>query len=562
MKAHLLSRGEEFGWKAALQAAEAREAVRGGRQSRGENFDRRAGLPWNADTLSMDLGLGRLFEAMAAGDGCVFEVVRRVLLAGVVGDLDTILYRQAVLQDCLHQRAVVRALYGVAVEAAEMQRRHYLGSFLIRYPDAVLRHSIELMAGFLHLLAKLRKIADAAAEHFASEGWRGFFATLRQELDDGYLADARRHLEELKFRDGVLLSARMGRANKGGAYVLRRLPRRRTSWVDRWRELAAAAIGRVTGRGETGTRRLRPQNSPVYSFALAPRDEAGARALGELRNRGIALVADALAQSGDHVRDFFGMLRAELGFYVGCINLHERLANLGEPVCIPALAPAEKRVLSCRGLYDASLALTAGGSVVGNDIDGDGKALIMITGANQGGKSTFLRSLGLAQLMMQSGMFVPAAAYRSSLCNGLFTHFKREEDPGMRSGKLDEELARASEIVDRVAANSLILFNESFAATNEREGSEIARQIMTALLDNGIRIACVTHLYELAHDFFQRHTGTALFLRAERARSFKLREGEPLPTSYGEDLYRSVFADPDHGDVIPTADPPELSAAS
>ena len=103
----------------------------------------------------------------------------------------------------------------------------------------------------------------------------------------------------------------------------------------------------------------------------------------------------------------------------------------------------------------------------------------MITGANQGGKSTFLRSVGVAQLMTQCGMFVGAQSLRVNVCDGVFTHYKREEDETMESGKLDEELARMSEIADHIGAGSVLLCNESFAATNEREGSQIARQVVT-----------------------------------------------------------------------------------
>ena len=122
----------------------------------------------------------------------------------------------------------------------------------------------------------------------------------------------------------------------------------------------------------------------------------------------------------------------------------------------------------------------------------------MITGANQGGKSTFLRSVGLAQLMMQAGMFVAAGSFTATTCTGLFTHYKREEDATMEKGKLEEELARMSGIADQITAGGLLLCNESFASTNEREGSEIARQIIRALTEAGIRIAFVTHLYDLA----------------------------------------------------------------
>jgi DNA mismatch repair ATPase MutS len=147
--------------------------------------------------------------------------------------------------------------------------------------------------------------------------------------------------------------------------------------------------------------------------------------------------------------------------------------------------------------------------------------------------------------MMQCGMFAPAGFFRANICDGLFTHYKREEDVTMKSGKLDEELSRMSDIVDQARANALLLFNESFAATNEREGSEIARQITCALVEKRIKVVFVTHQYEFAHQLYDRGMENAIFLRAERqpdgARTFKVSEGAPLETSYGKDLYNSIF---------------------
>jgi DNA mismatch repair ATPase MutS len=239
------------------------------------------------------------------------------------------------------------------------------------------------------------------------------------------------------------------------------------------------------------------------------------------------------------------MLRAELAFYVGCLNLHERLAATGEPTCFPdPLEPGAPR-LTCRGLYDPCLSLTTGERVAGNDVEADGASLVMITGANQGGKSTFLRSVGLAQLMMQSGMFVAAEALRADVRRGIFTHFKREEDATMKSGKLDEELGRMSGIVDSMDGGAILLCNESFASTNEREGCEIARQIVRALIARGVKVLFVTHLFDLADGFHGQGRDDMLFLRAERRddgrRTFRLAEGEPLPTSHGEDVYRRIF---------------------
>ncbi len=488
------------------------------------DFDLAPKMPGNERALTQDLDLDTLFQAMAGDDEFLLDIARKVLLSGLENDMDTILYRQAILKDSIKNPAVVRALYGLTVEAIEAERRQWYGIWG-RYPGAILRGSIELLQMFLVVLRKLRSIAEEQEGRFESEGFSTLFAMLEKELSDEYLAGIQDHLKELKFPDGVLISAELGRGNEGTNYVLRKLRRRGQTWLER----------------------LFRKGPPAYTFRIADRDEAGARALSELRDRGMHLVANALAQSRDHILSFFQMLRAELAFYVACLNLHSRLAAKGEPLCFPRLAPAGARRHRCNGLYDVCLALHMEQRVVGNAADADRKSLVIITGANQGGKSSFLRSIGLAQVMMQCGMFVPAQSFNAELCTGLFTHYKREEDATMKKGKLDEELARMSEIVDHLEPNSMLLLNESFAATNEREGSEIARQVVQALIEKHIKVFFVTHLYEFAHGFFDRNSDDTLLLRAERradgTRTFRLVEGEPSETSHGEDLYLKIFAE-------------------
>jgi hypothetical protein len=488
---------------------------------RDRDFDPQAELPDNEPVLAQDLELHVLWRAMAGDDEFLFDVARKTMLGGLQNDVDTVLYRQGILRDCLRHPAVIRELYDLVVETLEKKKRHWFGIF--RLPGGILHSSVDLLQMFMDTLEKLRDIARTESGRFESEGFRTLFAMLERELSDEYLARVRHHLAELKFRHGVLLSAELDEGNAGTNYVLRRARGQRPGWF----------------------RRLLGQGPPAYTYRLHERDEAGARILSELRDRGLNAVANAAAQSTDHVLNFFLMLRTELGYYVGCLNLHDRLAAKGEPVCFPVPLPAGERRQRFRGLYDPCLSLRLDQRVVGNAVAADGKSLVIITGANQGGKSSFLRAIGLAQLMMQAGLFVAAEAFEAELCTGLFTHYKREEDATLEQGKLDEELARMSDIADRLRRNALLLCNESFAATNEREGSEIARQIVRALLESGIKVFFVTHLYEFAHDVHAGKTPEALFLRAERrpdgTRSFKLVEGEPLETSYGEDLYREIF---------------------
>jgi DNA mismatch repair ATPase MutS len=284
----------------------------------------------------------------------------------------------------------------------------------------------------------------------------------------------------------------------------------------------------------------------VYSFTIPSRDEAGGRILSDLTSRGINLVANAAAQSADHIGSFFTMLKAELGFYVGCLNLAGQLAAKGVPVTVPDPAGPSSLTFSCTDLRDTCLELQSPGPVVGNDVQADGKPLVIITGANSGGKSTFLRSVGVAQLMMQCGLFVTATSYQADVVRGIFTHFIREEDSGMTSGRLDDELKRMSAIACQIGPHCLVLFNESFAGTNEREGSEIGYQVVRALLEAQVKVFFVTHRYSFADSFRRQRTPAALFLRADRQpdgrRSYKLTVKDPLPTSFGEDLYYRLGA--------------------
>jgi MutS domain V len=489
------------------------------------DFDAARELPPQEPDLAADLELNTLLFTMAGGDEFLSIVARQGLYTGLASPGE-ITYRQHVLADCVAHPAVTRDLYDLAVDGVSAERQVF-GFFFRDSPDTIMHRSLQLMRLYVGHLHRLAGIAREHAAGFRSEGMTRFCAMLASELSDDYFAEMEERLAELDFRRGTLISARLGRGGKGAGYVLRRhLP------VRGWRD------------------RLTSRNRGSYSFTVAERDEAGLRKLSELTSRGVNDTANSLAQSCDHIKSFFEMLRAELGFYVGCLNLREQLTARRQPVCYPAPGALGGDRLSARGLYDASLALTQPGGgedvrVIGNDVAADDRKLIMITGANQGGKSTFLRSLGQAQLMMQAGMFVAAESFAGSACSGVFTHFKREEDATMEKGKLDEELDRMSVIAGRITSGALLLCNESFASTNEREGSEIAREIIRAFTEAGIRVCYVTHLYDLAESCYTRNAAKALFLRAQRRpdgqRTFRLLEGEPLPTSYGEDLYRQVF---------------------
>ncbi len=472
------------------------------------------------EAIVADLALDLLFATMAAGDQRLYLIARDVTLASL-GEVAAIEYRQRALADCLAEPAVVVELYELAVAVLDVERR-LLGS-LWRSPTSIVHRSVQGLDLFIDALRRVCALRAAAAARLRSEAFVNLFATLQVELDDAFFGEVAVHLKNLRFRGGVLVSAELGPGNRGEHVVLR-APRSRG-----WRE------------------RLPTLGRSSYSFAIAPRDEAGARALDDIRNLGVGDAAEALEQSCEHMRSFFRQLRDELGFYIGAMNLHAALVARGIPICYPEVRPAGEATLVSRDLRDIALTLTTRDAVVGNDLDAEGRQLVVITGANQGGKSTFLRSVGVAQLMAQCGMFVGAGAFMTDLRASVFTHFRREEDATMESGKLDEELARMSATIGSMTGRSLLLCNESFASTNEREGSEIARQIVYALLRAGVKVLYVTHMYDLAEGFHNDRSVEALFMRAPPVGNgntpFKLVESGPQPTSHGEDVYERIFGE-------------------
>ena len=493
--------------------------------------------------LVQDLALQTLIDAMAAGDGTIARVAGRVLLDPLT-DLDAIRYRQRVLRACLERPAVPRALYAIAVRTLERRKKVYWG--LVRRTDAIVHHGIELINLYYHAFRELRGIADAQREHLGGDGLGDFLARLRRDLDDAFLAESSGHLKALRFRAGVQLSARLGPGNAGCDYVLERPALARPPATARLADWWRALIGR---------------QPHVYTYRLPPHEDTGIRALSQIQARGLGRTANAIAQACEDLLWFFRQLRGELAFYVGCINLHERFGTIGAPICFPEPLASAADVRSASDLHDASLALTVDNPVVGNDVAADGADLIVITGANQGGKTTFLRSVGSAQLMMQSGMFVPARTFRSSVTAGLFTHFTREEDAAMRRGRLDDELARLDDIVSAVRPGATLLLNESFASTNAREGSELASGIVRALTEAGVRVLFVTHLTRFARELFDERRAGTLFLHAERrpdgTRTFRMIEGPPAGTSHGSDLYPSALAAPQAGGAPLPEEAPE-----
>lgn len=481
---------------------------------RDRDFNVQTKACYGKDALLADLELETLLSKMARGDRDVYNSCMAALFMPLQ-EKDEIQYRQMNMKDCLQFPEAIRKLYWITQEAEKRRRNSWYWLSPSRNVGSTYSAAVELLRIYIEMLMQLRQVADQWLPRFQSEGFKEFLNMLQQELSDAYFAEINDTLNELRDGKGMLISAKLGDTCQGVQYVLRN-KKKKGFW---WRWLTAP------------------------SYSLAPRDEAGAQDFENRRARAINECANALAQAAEHLEHFFAQLHHELAFYVGGINLHDDMERIGMYVCIPTVTEGDS-VRAWNQLYDISLAYTKNFPVVANTFSSREKRLFIITGANQGGKSTFLRSIGQAQLMMQCGMIVAARSFAAPIRSGIFSHFKREEDSTYESGKLNEELSRMSEAITHMKRNALVLMNESFAATNEREGSEICRQVTSAFLDNGIEVFSVTHLFTYAISFHDEPK--TQYLVAERkddeTRTFQIIAGEPKQTAFGEDLWTKIIA--------------------
>jgi len=476
-----------------------------------------------SDIVIRDLEMEEIYQKMAEGNNEIYHSVRKVCGIPIYDKIE-ILYRQDVLKDCIDNPWIFELFDDLVGQMSKKEKELCHFGILSDYPSAKVSSSIEILNAYLSELKKFRSIVSEKTDKMYSKGFQDLFARILSELNDQFFEEAKMHIEICKFRYGVEVAGSIGTGMKPVKYKLLKRESTKASVIERW-----------FGSGRKS-----------YRFWIADRDEAGSSALSELEQKALNEIASVLAQSVEHIKSFADAIQKELAFYKGCVNLYNFLLSLEMPVSYPVFLE-NGNLPAYEQLYDVALSARKNGKVAGNSSRNVQEETVIITGANQGGKTTFLRSIGQCILMAQCGMFVGAFECRTIIYNGLFTHFRKEEDEALNSGKLDEELMRMSEIIDVISPRSCILFNESFAATNEREGTEIAYQVLKALEDNHISIYFVTHLYALAQKYMTEDRNRVLFLRANReedgSRTFQLQEGEPLKTGYGTDIYYKLFGD-------------------
>jgi hypothetical protein len=526
------------------------------------------GPPLPANTVT-DLGVERIVTALAI-DPAYQAYVRSILLQ-MNTTPEIITYRQDILDDLRRSPALVdsfRDVLAVVLELAFFSRlkKVTVGSTL--YQTLARLGELDLYVDCVNRLATALRRADTRLQAAGLQRLRDALELVAGEPSFKALAS---ELPELVIRLRKPLSVTIG-----------------VNLDERFRPVEATILaihdqpvkagqqtlfGRLFGKRDDPLHGITPLHSVPFKTSrsgdtMADRENPLLyplfKDLDGVLNEVAKPIADALRRYQGREVNWLVSLAQELAFYVGAIQLNHSLEEQGLPLCRPVVASMEQRLFQVEAHYNLALALRLkergngrrlGDLIVTNDTHfGPQGWIAILTGPNQGGKTTYTEGIGLSQLLFQAGLFVPGRQATISPADGIFTHFATEEKPEQDSGRLGEEARRVSDIFRQATGHSLVLLNETFSSTSPTEAFSLAYDVVRVLRLMGARAIFTTHLHELAinaeaingdgvaeSEVFNLVAGIVESDNGqvplyEARRTYKIGRGAPLGTSYARDV--------------------------
>lgn len=227
--------------------------------------------------------------------------------------------------------------------------------------------------------------------------------------------------------------------------------------------------------------------------------------------------------------------RAELGFYLALCKLFDRIRAAGIPLNYPTLA--DERVIHVRNAYDITLLAKNEEHIVPNDIDfTPDEPFFYLTGANGGGKTTYLRAVGVVTVLLLWGCPLPCESAVVCPPSCVFTHFPRDERFDNKGRSFDED-DRVNQILAASDQYSLALFNETYSTTSEEKAIRLTSQLAQRLYDAKMFGLYITHQHGLVESNIP-YLNVVIDRDHENRRTFKVERRRAVNGSYARDVLK------------------------
>lgn len=274
---------------------------------------------------------------------------------------------------------------------------------------------------------------------------------------------------------------------------------------------------------------------------LSPLESTLVRLLSRSQPKLFGDIEEFYHRNQDFYSDCILQFEQEIQFYLSFYKFCQRTKKYGYELCMPELS--ENREFSGQGLFDLALAWrnsVRGDRVVDNDFEYPQKAsFFVVTGPNQGGKTTFARSMGQAVYFSMMGLPANVKRFQFPFFQGIVTHFEAEEEIQSNSGKLKEEINRLAPIVQQDQRHIFVILNELFTTATIYDATIMGKKIMEYFLDRDSYGIYVTHIQELAEE---REGILSLVAQVqpgeERTRTYRILPMEAQGYGYSDSLVK------------------------